>query len=133
MVLELLVLALCLPGVVLVSVMILGGASIPWFGLRLMVTGLLAAAAWASLFFQGLGYIRSGGLVDAASPQWLRLAGILGPIPAAAELVRTSLPSLHSDVGAGIFPIACLAWIPALHLELVRLSRRRSNNRWRGP
>jgi hypothetical protein len=124
----------CLPGVVIVSVMF-SGAPLTLWSLRLMITGLLAATAWASTYFQGIGYARSGDVLEAASsPDWVRLAAVLGPIPAALEMIYLSFhPPRHPDAGEGVFPIACLAWIPVLHLELVRLWRRRSNNRWSGP
>ena len=133
MTVELLVLTAFLPGVVLISVMF-SGAPLTLWSLRLIVAGIFAAAAWTSIYFQGIGYVRSGELLDAISPDWVRLAAIFGPVPAAVEAVNLSLhPPEHPRVGDGVFLIACLAWIPMLHLELVRLWRRRSNNRWRGP
>jgi hypothetical protein len=129
---ELLLLTAFLPGVALVTVMFSGGQLSPW-AFRLIVSGIFAAVAWISIYFQGLGYVRTGDLLESSSPDWVRLAAAFGPVPAMIEALNISLhPPRHESGAEGVFAIACLAWIPMLHLELVRLVQRRSNNRRSG-
>ena len=134
MVVELLLLALCLPGVVFTSMMFVKGLALTPWSLRLLITGVVAAAAWAAIFFQGVGYARDGDLLSGALAHWARLTGVVGLIPAALAMVYWVVhPPPHGSAVDGLFLIAALAWIPMVHLEVVRLRRRRSNHRWSGP
>jgi hypothetical protein len=130
---ELLALAFFLPGVGLVSMMFLGAPLAPW-AMSFVCVGLLAAAAWVSTYFHGIGYIRTGALLEMDHPRWTRLIAILGPAPAALETMRLSFfPSRHASAADGLFFIACLIWVPVVHLEVLGIFRRRSNQRLERP
>ena len=130
---ELLMLALFLPGAVLGFVMF-SGAPISLWSVALTVAALFSALTWAAVYFQALGYVRTNHIVDAEPPDWARLIALFGPLPAAAAAVfLAASPPRHPSALDALPLVACLIWIPAIHLELIRLHRRRSNNRWRGP
>jgi hypothetical protein len=105
-----------------------GQTTIDFFGM--LVPGFFATTAWVCIFFMGIGYAKDDDLANQDGLTiWMRAASFLGLIPAAALWVHwESIPEAQSDIGWSIYPMASLAVIPALHLELVRALRARSNN-----
>jgi len=130
--LELIALALLMPGAVLGFVAFSGAPSSFW-SIALSAAFFSAVLTWAAVYFQALGYIRSGDSGEAGIFDWVRLIGLVGSLPAAAvALFLSAHPPRHVGPLDGLPLAACLIWIPAAHLELVRAYRRRSNNAWSG-
>jgi len=122
--LELCLMALAVPGLMITT---LYAGVVP---ARLLVIGVFALAAWACAYGEGLSYVR--GNADSLSHNWgfERIAPLLGPIPSAIMAALILLQrSNHVDPTSGVFFVACLVWIPAVHLELVRYASGRSNYR----